>query len=122
MGYDREKYHERRTLAFEMLGGERCASCRSEKSLEFDHIDPATKEVSASRWHKVSCARFVREVLKCQVLCFTCHRKKTLPERGHIPGGAGCGTISRYTRGCRCDECRAAMSAYRRAYYERVGK
>ncbi len=33
-----------------------------------------------------------------------------------------CGTVSSYVhRGCRCEDCRAAMSAYKRAWRERGG-
>lgn len=34
---------------------------------------------------------------------------------------AACGTATGYTKGCRCDECRAAHNARLRAYYQRVG-
>ncbi|WP_295045148.1 hypothetical protein [uncultured Paracoccus sp.] len=32
------------------------------------------------------------------------------------------GTTSEYTRGCRCDQCKAAKRAYNRAYWESLGR
>lgn len=43
--------------------------------LEFDHLDPKTKDFGVSR--ATSIKKLENEVKKCQVLCANCHRRKT---------------------------------------------
>lgn len=59
------------------LGG-CCAVCKSVDSLEFDHVDPETKEfdISTGAWRATEVA-FWREVEKCQLLCRDHHTLKT---------------------------------------------
>jgi 5-methylcytosine-specific restriction endonuclease McrA len=83
-----------------------CRQCGATADLEVDHIDPAQK-VSHAVW-SWSAARREAELAKCQVLCSTCHKKKTAAARPI----AGCGTRSRYVAGCRCDCCREANRRY----------
>ncbi len=55
-----------------------CVKCGSRKRLELDHVDPKTKES-----HKIwswSEERRNKELKKCQVLCYDCHKKKTAKE------------------------------------------
>jgi 5-methylcytosine-specific restriction endonuclease McrA len=52
-----------------------CVRCGSRKNLELDHIDPARK-ISHCVWTWSQLRRLV-ELAKCQVLCGTCHKKKT---------------------------------------------
>jgi transposase-like protein len=50
--------------------------------LEFDHIDPKKKEHNVSRligrssWHRIE-----KEILKCRVVCISCHRKRTAKQQ-----------------------------------------
>lgn len=75
-----------------------CKKCGSWKRLEVDHIDPKTKiHHSVWTWGE---DRRSNELVKCQVLCFLCHRFKTNEERGWNLHGE-----IRYQMGCRCDEC-----------------
>ena len=60
-----------------------CAHCGYRENpfgLQFDHIDPKTKEFAiagniAIGWNKIR-----KEIKKCQVLCGTCHNIKTVCE------------------------------------------
>lgn len=81
MGYPKEKQREyqrewiaaRRSAFFE---DKSCASCGSVENLEIDHIDPKTKVASAIwSWRQ---ERRDQELSKCQVLCHSCHRTKTV--------------------------------------------
>lgn len=45
--------------------------------LEFDHIDPSTKEYNVSRMAHTSMELLLKEMAKCRILCANCHRKRT---------------------------------------------
>lgn len=94
------------------LKGAVCARCGSCSNLELDHIDPARK-VSHRIW-SWSKARIEAELEKCQWLCFSCHRAKTVEDFGLRPGQHG--TPDTYRRGCRCGGCRNAYAQHRRAW------
>jgi len=107
--YAREWAARRRREFFE---GQSCSRCGSLEDLEIHHEDPSKKES-----HKIwswSEQRRNKELEKCAVLCHDCHKKisdesmRTEWEHG-IPYGYR-------TRGCRCDECRAAHREYMREY------
>jgi hypothetical protein len=74
--YMLERYHRRRFEALEYLGG-RCKQCGSDNTLEIDHIDPASKAFNVADMAGYSDAKFWREIKKCQLLCRSCHKKKT---------------------------------------------
>lgn len=117
----------RRQQAIIYLGG-RCTRCGSVERLEFDHKDRATKSFTITgnlnrRWEVLA-----HELDKCQLLCHDCHRAKT-KECGEQGGGwnkmdeVPHGTASGYTYWrCRCELCRQARRAYRRALSQRIGK
>ncbi len=75
--------------AVEKLGG-RCASCGSEYSLQFDHIDPSTKSANVSEMHYHSDSVFYAEVEKCQLLCSACHIQKTKFDLSYLVAGVTC--------------------------------
>jgi len=81
-----------------------CVKCGSWRELEVDHIDPKTKTMH--RLWTYSEARRIAELAKCQILCRSCHKKKTFVDFGWGKHGA-----TRYRCGCRCDICRAAHAA-----------
>ena len=59
----------------EAMGGE-CWICgyrRSDKSLQFHHIDPSTKSFNISMRMALSDARLRLEARKCALLCANCH-------------------------------------------------
>lgn len=47
--------------------------------LEFDHVDPVEKKdnISTMVVKRVSVAKLVNEISKCEVRCCNCHRRKT---------------------------------------------
>ena len=53
--------------------------------LEFDHIDPKTKEfgLGAAGQRRVSIKKIQEEINKCVVLCANCHRIKTSRDRNY---------------------------------------
>jgi 5-methylcytosine-specific restriction endonuclease McrA len=107
--YMKRRYHERRRLALKRLGG-KCA-CGSAVGLEIDHVDPKKKTMRFTQMRCVSLAKFERELKNCQLLCNTCHKKKTRVDasRGHGAHGA-----KRYRKGCRCSACCAGIGDARR--------
>lgn len=70
--YQRQWIADRRAQFFD---GKAC-ECGSTDRLELDHIDP-TKKVSHKIW-SWSAAKREAELVKCQVLCYDCHKKKSI--------------------------------------------
>jgi len=65
----------------EFLATQKCSHCSETDPvvMEFDHLNPTTKEISVSEaidrcfsWKRVKA-----EIDKCQILCANCHRRKT---------------------------------------------
>ena len=76
MSYHTEYYKKRRDQFINLLGGS-CANCGATNQLEFDHIDPSTKQFSIGKLLNVSYEKALAEVRKCQLLCKSCHKIKT---------------------------------------------
>ena len=71
--YQSNRYEAAKMEYIKYLGG-KCVKCGSESNLEFDHIDPSTKDFSIMRlWH---CKNVYAELDKCQLLCNKCHKEK----------------------------------------------
>lgn len=107
---------ERKAKAIDLLGGE-CVACGSEERLEFDHINNDREDMAhrlSNMWN-FTWDKIVAELEKCQLLCRSCHAKKSMRERGFENVG-GHGKVSTYSHGCRCDECREANRVYKREY------
>lgn len=104
--YQRQWLAARRLKGIQYLGG-KCSKCESVEELEFDHIDPTTKELfgnTRSIKLSYSWARVIEELDKCQLLCKTCHYGKTREQFVKFVHG----TDTMYeNHGCRCDECKA---------------
>lgn len=82
-----------------------CAICGDTSRLEIDHIDPKTK-VTHRIW-SWALLRRNEELKKCQILCYACHKKKTISqtlEKSITHGNSG------YDRMCRCEICKVAHS------------
>jgi 5-methylcytosine-specific restriction endonuclease McrA len=69
-------YLKRRGKVLEYLGGQ-CTACQSTDNLEIDHVDPATKSFSIGEVITHSWAKIEPELKKCQLLCTSCHSKKS---------------------------------------------
>ena len=64
--------------------GDKCVKCGSIENLHFDHIDPSTKYKSiAEMAPNNGFDRCYREALKCQLLCSTCHKKKSIENQDY---------------------------------------
>jgi 5-methylcytosine-specific restriction endonuclease McrA len=105
--YDLARYHRRRAEGIEILGG-KCVRCNSTEQLEFDHIDPTTKELSIGKMWGVARERWLRELMKCQLLCKPCHTKKSTKEAMTELHGAW-GMVKKK---CKCEKCRLFQNAY----------
>lgn len=108
---------KRRQKVIEYLGGV-CVRCGSTEDLETDHVNSAEKSFDVSRNLNRRWEVLVTELDKCQLLCHSCHREKTV-ECGEAGGGGNRlaevphGTFSGYVYWkCRCESCR-------QAYYDR---
>jgi hypothetical protein len=75
-----KRYAERRAFALSSLGG-RCKRCGTTELLELDHIDPESKEFNPMHQYKMRFERWIVEVRKCQLLCESCHGKKSATSR-----------------------------------------
>src|SRR6266566_4263632 len=72
--------------------GGRCLKCQSEKNLEFHHRDQSQKlEHKIWSWRR---ERIEQELVKCDLLCRSCHFQETAKERKFYT--AAHGTITAY--------------------------
>lgn len=79
--YMKERYTRRRIEWINNLGGV-CVACGVDEDLEFDHIDPQTKEYSIAKiLSGGSEAKVAKEMAKCQLLCTEHHKEKTKADR-----------------------------------------
>lgn len=114
--YQRERNARIRLDAIKNFGS-RCCKCGDIDRLEFDHINRASK-VSHNIWSWAP-ERREAELLKCQLLCHECHKRKTASENGaHLMHGM----LGMYnSRGCRCALCREAKNQAIYAWRKKVG-
>lgn len=102
--YQRRWVARRRDIFF---GPRKCAWCSSRERLELHHLDASKKENHAIwSWGE---KRREAEIAKCIVLCRPCHqRAHSEARRVEAELRNPCGTPAAYSRGCRCESCRAA--------------
>ena len=105
LSYQRNWIRNRRQDWIEENGP--CKACGSWDLLEVDHINPSLKTMEASSiWSRTKSVRD-KELSNCQVLCKSCHLKKTLSERKKPQHG----TAHMYSKHkCRCEPCKKAYS------------
>jgi len=106
--YAKKKYIENKEKALAFLGG-KCVHCSSTEFLEFDHIDPSNKVIELTTlFDGSSWKRILEELIKCQLLCNSCHKKRRTASHG---------TYTRYVHHkCRCDLCKKANAIHNREY------
>ena len=112
--YMLKRYHERKNKGVEKLGG-LCVKCGSKDGLQFDHIDPQTKQFTIGKLTSINEVDFWKEIEKCQLLCDKCHQEKTLNDLGKKSAKDTHGTLSSF-RYCKCTECKAAKAEYMKRY------
>jgi hypothetical protein len=76
--YHKDYYRNHRQKLIDYLGG-KCVRCGSTENLEFDHIDPSQKSFGISKSH-LPFEKLKDELDKCQLLCKSCHKKKSNQE------------------------------------------
>jgi 5-methylcytosine-specific restriction endonuclease McrA len=115
--YQRKRSRERIALARKRLGG-CCARCGATEDLDFDHIDRTAKVRQISEATNWSLDRFLAEVDKCQLLCKSCHRSKSIEagDNGAVTHGGG----ARGKHNCKCDLCRIKNNQYSRDRKQRI--
>ena len=107
--YQRKWLADRRN---EYFAGKSCVGCGSESELELDHVDRSTK-ISHRIWGWPQVRREA-ELLKCQVLCRSCHEAKS---RSEMKMNWEHGDFRQYKHGkCRCTLCRRGWAARQRKY------
>jgi 5-methylcytosine-specific restriction endonuclease McrA len=109
-----KRYHSRRKEAIVFLGN-CCVLCGSTDELELDHINPENKAFSIAKLWGCKKQKFWDEIKKCQLLCKSCHIKKTLLEQDKLSAREKHGHISCY-RYCKCSLCRNAKNEYMREW------
>ncbi len=73
--YTKNKGHENRKFALELLGG-KCKACGFDKypcSLDIHHLDPEQKDINFGSMRGWSKERIEKELDKCILLCKNCH-------------------------------------------------
>jgi 5-methylcytosine-specific restriction endonuclease McrA len=88
--------------------GGKCVKCGSTSSLEVDHKDQGNKTFNPRDiWSRSEEVR-KRELKNCQVMCESCHEKKTALQNSKTGEASiiACGTPEKFEFGCRCFECR----------------
>lgn len=116
MNKNKERREQRKKWAIAYLGGT-CAKCGVSSELEFDHIDPASKDFVIGANLKSSEDTLSKELDKCQLLCVGCHREKsakeTVERASERRAGREHGTANWYNnRQCRCDKCKESWAQY----------
>lgn len=107
-----EKRRQARKIIILQLLGEECVRCLATDNLVCDHINPKTKSFNIGiNWSK-SLKVIIIELRKCQLLCKSCHGKKTALERGRKL--ATHGSQAKYSYGCRCNLCKSAHTSWAR--------
>jgi hypothetical protein len=108
--YQIARYHRWRNAVIERLGG-KCASCRSQKDLQLDHIDSRTKTFNFAKLWGLGKEKIEAELAKAQLLCGKCHEDKSIADAGKKKAKGNHGTTSSY-RYCRCELCKKAKHNY----------
>lgn len=108
--YMLKRYYEKRKEIIEYLGG-KCNVCNSIKKLEIDHINPKEKNFSISKQWNITNEKLYSEIDKCQLLCHSCHLKKSKQENSFSKGWQhhkklvhGSDWTYKHHK-CRCDIC-----------------
>jgi 5-methylcytosine-specific restriction endonuclease McrA len=102
---------EKKDKAMQFLGG-KCVKCPTTESLEFDHIDP--KEKSFNITTNLLKKDLEKELVKCQLLCYSCHKEKSNMEKRTAIHGSHA-MYNGYKK-CRCNLCVTFHREYDRKY------
>jgi len=106
--YMKKRFHQKRAEMIAILGGV-CVHCGTTEKLEFDHIFENTKSWDIGKiWgHR----KVIAELKKIQLLCNSCHKKKSARYMSVDHGGGLSGKD-----GCKCTKCKARKAEYMKKY------
>lgn len=116
------EYERRKRKIHEHLGN-CCCKCGKTENLHVDHKDHEDKSFNVMTNWAISWPRLLEELDKCQLLCYDCHKEKTLTEGSLTKSWTTKprqkhGTVWSYSKyKCRCDLCRAAKAVDSRKTY-----
>jgi len=105
----------RRKILIAALDG-KCVVCGGVEDLEFDHVDPITKQFAISEGLDYPWPRLIAELLKCQLLCHEHHLEKSKQEGSLGAVGHGEGLTGK--KSCRCALCNPLKREYMRRYMQ----
>lgn len=109
----RDYREKKREWARSQLGG-KCARCGATENLEFDHINRSTKiDHIANLVVNGTMQELIDEINKCQLLCSSCHRIKSI-EFGDTTETKHGTYQMRIRKGCKCELCVTYMREYNR--------
>lgn len=111
--YNINRYHKRRAEYVEALGG-KCVDCGSVEELEFDHVDPSTKELNIGSMLNYAKAKVDAEIKKCVLRCKGCHVRKTSDNGDNPTVEHGGGLTGK--RNCYCLLCAPLKREYNRQW------
>ena len=116
--YNKRRYHRLRGELIEQLGG-RCVKCGAIDKLELDHINASEKNIDIGKCMLHGSLIIAGEIDKIQLLCATCHDKKSLVDLGYraTKNTKIHGTMSSI-RYCKCSICKLTVAIYNK--YRRV--
>ena len=121
MGYERiKRFRDKRRAEALVYLGSQCAWCGVTEKLEFDHKDPATMSFRIANGLINKAEVFWAEVDKCQLLCRTCHDRKTEADGSYRTVGHGEGLTGK--KNCRCELCGPLKNKYMREYKARKAR
>jgi hypothetical protein len=108
--YTLVRYHTRRAECLKILGS-KCVKCGTAEALEIDHINPDEKTLSLGRMLSRPWRVVLEELRKCQLLCKSCHKSKSVLYNSveHGEGKSG-------KKNCACALCRDKKAQYMREY------
>lgn len=118
--YHRDYFYVRKQRFFDFLGGE-CVECGSTSNLEIDHVDPALKTLNFSANLSISNAAVQQELQNAQLLCETCHLKKTIREKKPFAHGTLYGWMKAKCKCSVCEQTRRAWNDARNAKRRKPG-
>lgn len=113
--YHLQNYHRIRQSYVDYLGGKcvwrtgKNTVCGATENLQFDHIDPALKEVNINNVMTRKREIALKEIDKCQLLCKQHHIEKTNNEKAPFTHGT---MYAWWNKGCRCEICKPEWRIY----------
>ena len=118
--YMKQRRLKRKLYIIDKLGG-KCSNCEETENLQFDHIDRTTKVMGIADMLSHALVKLEEEIKKCQLLCQSCHTKKTIKDFGFRDAKTEHGT-PRSILYCKCEVCRKAHRERVYAWRRKTGR